>query len=114
MTDDRSLERAARSWLETGPTEAPDPAVEAALLQIQTTNQERDWHVPWRTRPMNQTTRLLAGAAAIAVVLLGGVLLLRPGTGTGPGAPTTPPPSSPTASTGISPTGSAQAILPLT
>ena len=23
MTDDRSLERAARSWLETGPTEAP-------------------------------------------------------------------------------------------
>ena len=25
MTDDRSLERAARSWLESGPTEAPDP-----------------------------------------------------------------------------------------
>ena len=40
MTDDRSLERAARSWLEPGPTQAPDRAVEAALLQIQTTTQD--------------------------------------------------------------------------
>ena len=42
MTDDRSLERAARSWLEVGPTEAPERAVEAALLRIDTTPQERD------------------------------------------------------------------------
>ena len=42
MTDDRSLERAARSWLEVGPTQAPERAVEAALLRIQTTPQERD------------------------------------------------------------------------
>ena len=42
MTDDRSLERAARSWLEVGPTQAPDRAVEAALLRIETTPQERD------------------------------------------------------------------------
>src|SRR5262249_45014914 len=41
MTDDRSIDRAARSWLEAGPTQAPDPAVDAALLRIQTTNQER-------------------------------------------------------------------------
>ena len=52
MTDDRSLERAARSWLENGPTEAPDRAVEAALLRIETTPQERDWHVPWRLPKM--------------------------------------------------------------
>ena len=42
MTDDRSLERAARSWIEVGPTRAPEPAVQAALLRIQTTSQERD------------------------------------------------------------------------
>ena len=36
MTDDRSLERAARSWIEAGPTRAPDRAVEAALLRIET------------------------------------------------------------------------------
>jgi WD40-like Beta Propeller Repeat len=79
MTDDRSLERAARSWLETGPTEAPDRAVEAALLRIQTTSQERDWHVPWRNRPMTLTARLVAAAIAIAVVAVGGALVLRPG-----------------------------------
>jgi hypothetical protein len=104
MTDDRSLERAARSWLESGPTEAPDHAVEAALLRIQTTNQERDWHVPWRTRPMTQTTRLLAGAAAIAVVLLGGVLLLRPGGNSQIGGPSpSTRPASPGPSGGESP-----------
>ena len=42
MTDDRSLERAARSWLEEGPTRAPDRPVDAALARIQTTRQERD------------------------------------------------------------------------
>ena len=114
MTDDRSLERAVRSWIEPGPTEAPDHAVDAALLRIQTTNQDRDWHVPWRTRTMTQTTRLLAGAAAIAVVLVGGVVLLRPGAGStvaGP-TPSVPAPSraaaasaapaSPTQSTAVS------------
>src|SRR4029079_11543044 len=102
MTDDRSLERAARSWLETGPTEAPDRAVEAALLRIQTTSQERDWHVPWRNRPMTLTARLVAAAIAIAVVAVGGALVLGPGTGPTVGATASPstaqpasPPSSP-------------------
>ena len=36
MTDDRSLERAARSWIEAGPTRAPERAVEAALSRIET------------------------------------------------------------------------------
>jgi len=87
MTDDRSLERAARSFIEAGPTQAPDRAVEAALLRIQTTNQERDWHVPWRTPSMTPTTRLLAGIAAIAVILVGGLLLFRPGANQQTGGP---------------------------
>ena len=78
MNDDRSLERAARSFIEAGPTEAPDRVVEAALTTIHSTPQERDWHVPWRTRPMTLTLRLLAGAAAVAIAI-GGVFLLRPG-----------------------------------
>ena len=53
MTDDRSLERAARSWLESGPTEAPDRAVDAALLRIQTTRQDRVTPVPWRLPKMD-------------------------------------------------------------
>ena len=69
MTDDRSLERAARSWLETGPTEAPDRAVEAALLRIQTTPQERDLRIPWRLPTM--TTPARVAAAAVIGVLVG-------------------------------------------
>ena len=72
MTDDRSLERAARSWIEAGPTHAPDQAVEAALLLIETTPQERDLRIPWRLPKMFTPARL-AMAAVAGVLLLGGV-----------------------------------------
>src|SRR3954454_21125873 len=70
MTDDRSLERAARSWLEIGPTEAPDHAVDAALLRIETTPQERDLRIPWRLPKMITPARI-AAAAIIAVLGVG-------------------------------------------
>jgi hypothetical protein len=95
MNDDRSLERAARSFIEAGPTEAPDRVVEAALTTIHSTPQERDWHVPWRTRPMTQTLRLLAGAAALAAVVVGGVFILRPGSGSDVGGRPSPTASQP-------------------
>jgi len=75
MTDDRTLERAARSWLEEGPTQAPDRAVAAAITRIQTTAQERDLRAPWRTTSM--PTRL-AVAAAAAIVAIGGVISIAP------------------------------------
>ncbi len=114
MTDDRSLERAARSWLEDGPAEAPDRAVEAALLQIQTTTQERDWHVPWRKRPMTQTARLLAGVAAIAILLVGGAFILRPGSNVGSGGPSPTIPASPSATPSASAAASPPAAPALT
>jgi hypothetical protein len=91
MTDDRSLERAARSWLENGPTDAPDRAVEAALHRIQTTRQERDWNVPWRDRSMTSLTRLVAAMIAIAIVAVGGVVLFRPGGQPNVGGPSSAP-----------------------
>jgi hypothetical protein len=93
MTDDRSLERAARSWLEQGPTEAPDRAVAAALLQIQTTRQERALPLLWRLPTMNATSRLLASLATVAVLAFGGLLVLRPGAAPGGGSNPTPSPS---------------------
>jgi hypothetical protein len=98
MTDDRSLERAARSWLEAGPTEAPDRAVEAALLRIQTTPQERDLRIPWRLPKMTTPARV-ATAAVIGVLAVGGALFIlgRPGqTGVGGPVPTSTPTESPT------------------
>src|SRR6478736_2131468 len=96
MNDDRTLERAARSWLEAGPTQAPDHAVEAALLVIQTTHQERDLWVPWRVRKMSTPARLAVAAIAIAVVAVGGALILRPGSNSTVGGttPTSTVPSS--------------------
>jgi hypothetical protein len=78
MTDDRSLERAARSWIEVGPTRAPDHAVDAALARIPTTPQERDWF-PWRL-PQMLTPARVAVAAVIGVLVIGGALftLARP------------------------------------
>ena len=108
MTDDRSIERAARTWLETGPTEAPERAVEAALLLIDTTPQERDWQVPWRLPHMSSPVRALLGIAAVAVFLVGGVMLLRPAPfeGPGTGSSTSPSPSpAPSASPRFSLTG---------
>jgi hypothetical protein len=98
MTDDRSLERAARSWIEAGPTQAPEHAVEAALRRIETTPQERDLRVPWRIPAVTILTRL-AAAAGIGMLLVGGALFLLPGSGPGSGGPTpTPSPTpSPTA-----------------
>ena len=82
MTDDRSLERAARSWLEEGPTRAPDRPVDAALRTIQTTHQERDLRIPVRltSNPMIR----LAMTAVVAVVVVGAaVVAVRPSSNVG-------------------------------
>ena len=45
MSDDQMFERNARAWLELGPTAAPEPVLEAALLEIESTTQERDLRI---------------------------------------------------------------------
>jgi Tol biopolymer transport system component len=103
MTDDRSLERAARSWIESGPTQAPDRAVEAALLLVETTPQERDLRIPWRL-PTMFTNRLAVVAAAVLVVAAGAFTFSRLTTNTAPGASQSSAPIV-TASPAPSPTG---------
>jgi WD40 repeat protein len=80
MTDDRSLERAARAWLEDGPTQAPDRSVEAALLRIQTTTQDRDLRIPWRPTTMMDRLAVAAMAAVLAIGTLafGASLISKP------------------------------------
>ena len=75
MTDDRSLERAARSFIEPGPTRAPELAVMRALDAIQTTRQERDLRIPRRFSTMSTPARV-AAAAAIGVLAIGGASFL--------------------------------------
>jgi hypothetical protein len=78
MSDDRSIERNARAWLELGPTQAPDHAVAAALRTIDTTKQDRDLRIPWRFPAMNPLARV-AVLVTIAVVAVGaGLYLMQP------------------------------------
>jgi hypothetical protein len=75
MNDDRSLERAARTFIEAGPTHAPDRAVEAALRRIETTSQERDLGIPWRLPTMTTPARV-AIAAVIGVLAVTGTIFM--------------------------------------
>ena len=94
MTDDRTLERAARSWLEEGPTRAPERALDSALSRIQTTRQERDLRIPWRF-PTMFTNRMVVAALAIVVIVAAGGLVLTRLTGSSIGGP--PATAAPTA-----------------
>jgi dipeptidyl aminopeptidase/acylaminoacyl peptidase len=97
MSDDRTFERNARAWLELGPTDPPDRVVQAALLTIESTTQERDLRIPWRFPTM--TTRVgLAVAAVLGVLAVGLISLKLPGSNN-VGHPSQSPASSPSAST---------------
>ena len=93
---DRALERAARSWLEEGPTRAPEHPVQAALDLIETTPQERVWPIPLGGVWFQRTRRASTAIAVISVVLLGGLFLLQRGLGPGPAASPSPSPSTST------------------
>ncbi len=98
--DDRSLERAARLWIEDGPRRAPDHVIDGALRTITTTPQERDW-LPRRFSTMTIPARL-GVAAAVGALLVGGLVLNlnRPGpsVGTNPSPTTSPATPSPSVS----------------
>jgi hypothetical protein len=96
MTDDRSLERAARSWIEVGPTAAPPHVVDAALGLIERTPQERDWF-PWRFPRMSNSARMVALVAIGALILAGAFALAGVGGRGGP-LPSTAPSASAVAS----------------
>jgi len=90
------------AWLnDEAPERAPERLLTASRDRIQSTNQRRAWWPAWRLQPMNN--RVLGGAvAAIAViVVLGIVFLPKPSGGGGP------PLQSPVPSASPSPSGPA-------
>jgi hypothetical protein len=108
MSDDQAFEHAVDDWLADGSDRTPQPAVDAVLLAVKTTPQERDLRIPWRTSPMSLPLRLAAGIAIIAVIGFAALTVFRPGTGPGVGAGPTPTPSATPAPTST-PTSTAAA-----
>ncbi|OGN85993.1 MAG: hypothetical protein A2X23_06310 [Chloroflexi bacterium GWC2_73_18] len=110
MTDQRELDRLLGVFFVDGADELADRVIDAALDQLDHTQQRRALRMPWRFSTMNTSTRL-AAAAVIGVLAVGGTLYLlqpgRPGVG-GPGptpsASATPTPA-PTPSPTPTPTG---------
>lgn len=108
MTDDRSLERVIRSWLEEGPTVAPERPIDAAFALIDQTSQEWGQLAPWRRQIMHQSVRL-AGAVVVATIAVAGAFLVFSGPG-GSGTPPDPTPSP--RSTDATPTAAASPSSP--
>jgi hypothetical protein len=97
------FERAVRDWLEDGSDRTPRPAIDAVLLAVKTTRQERDLRIPRRFTQMPTYVRLVAGIAIVAVVGLGVLTYFYDGPNVGAPptpVPTTQPTPAPTLSAG--------------
>ena len=93
MTDNE-FERTARAWLDDGPNQISDRALQSTLDHIHVTRQRRSWGPARRFSSMGNSLRLVAGLAAVVLASLIGLTLLRGGSfGVGPGGP--PPTPSP-------------------
>jgi len=93
MTATRDPDRLIRAWLDLMPDEAPDRAITSVLLAVEATPQRRSRSVdgPWRASPM---IRFAFVAAAAAIVVAVGALLLPRGPSVGQPLPTSSVPPS--------------------
>lgn len=101
----RTFERAVLDWLEDGSDRTPRPAIDAVLLAVKTTPQERDLRIPWRSLQMSVLSRATAVATAAVLVVAGagGAIYLSSNQAGGPGgspaaipSPTQGPTAAPT------------------
>jgi hypothetical protein len=80
MNDKRDFDRAVDRWLDDGSDATPPEVINAVLLAVRSTPQERDFRVPWRNTAMASYLRpaavialaVIASTAAIFTFGLGG------------------------------------------
>ena len=100
---DQPFEHAVREWLEDGSDRTPRPAIDAVLLAVKTTRQERDLSIPRRFTQMPTHVRLAAAIAIVAVVGFGALTYFGNDPGVGGAAPPATATPTPTASTTLAP-----------
>jgi hypothetical protein len=91
---DQLFDIAVRDWLEDGSDRTPRPAIDAVLLAVKTTPQERVLRIPRRFNLMPTYVRLAAVAAVVAVIGFGALSYFGDGSRFG-GATQLPPTPSP-------------------
>jgi hypothetical protein len=99
MSRDREFERFAEEWLEAGTDSTSPEVIDAVLLAVRNTPQERGFRVPWRIQPMRNP--LYAAGVIAVVVIAGAATLYALGPGGQFGSDSTPSPTTeqtPTAS----------------
>lgn len=102
MTHDRDIERTLDRWFADGPEQAPDRVIDVVADRIGRQRQRPAWRPDRRLHPVNTPTKVAVALAAVVVLAVGGLMLLRPSSSNvaGPG----PTPSvSPTVSPSPSP-----------
>ncbi len=70
MSDDREFLRATSDWLEAGSDRTPPKAVDAVLLAVRTTRQDRVLPNPWRSIDMSGLAKALVAATAVVAIAL--------------------------------------------
>ena len=90
MSDHRGFERAMHDWLEAGSDRTPPRAIDAVLLAVKTTPQERDLRIPRRFTQMALSIRLVAAVAIVAVAGVAAMTLFNRSPDQGVGAVPTP------------------------
>ena len=96
MTVRRDPDAILAAWLEEGPTVLPEPTRRAIAVSTRNAHRTRlpRW-LPWRDPNMNGMSRLALAAVAVVAVVVGGLVVLRPGADQsgGVGGPASPVPT---------------------
>ncbi len=112
MTSRSEVERVLDRYLAEGGEQVPDRVIDAALDQIDQVPQRRALRVPWRFHDMSAFFKpAIAGAAVVAVLVVGGTFVTRGDTsGVGGSTAATPTPSASAAATATQSPSPTQAL----
>jgi hypothetical protein len=102
MNSERDFDQVAAEWLNEGSDATPPRLIEAVLLAVRSTPQERGFGIPWRIQSMSHFAYVATVVAVLAVVVAAAFYAFSRGPSVGPG-PTPCNGPGPTPSIGVLP-----------